>query len=70
MLSGDCPEESCRKAERVLKTIQGWSDDEVPNKNEIIGNLHSCMGNARFEMGQMEAALRSHKADLALARQK
>ncbi|OPJ74505.1 tetratricopeptide repeat protein 25 [Patagioenas fasciata monilis] len=69
LLSGDCPEESCRKAERVLKTIQGWSDDEVPNKNEIIGNLHSCIGNARFEMGQMEAALRSHKVDLALARE-
>uniref|UniRef100_A0A663DTI5 Outer dynein arm-docking complex subunit 4 n=1 Tax=Aquila chrysaetos chrysaetos TaxID=223781 RepID=A0A663DTI5_AQUCH len=69
LLTGDCPEESCKKAERVLKTIQGWSDDEVPNKNELIGNLHSCIGNAQLEMGQMEAALQSHKMDLEFARQ-
>lgn len=70
VLTGDCPEESCKKAERVLKTIQGWSDDEVPNKNELIGNLHSCIGNAQLEMGQMEAALQSHKMDLEVAREK
>ncbi|XP_072212860.1 outer dynein arm-docking complex subunit 4 isoform X2 [Excalfactoria chinensis] len=69
LLTGDCPEESCKKAERVLKTIQGWSEDEVPNKKELIGNLHSCIGNAQFEMGQMEAALKSHKMDLEFARQ-
>ncbi|XP_015741128.1 tetratricopeptide repeat protein 25 [Coturnix japonica] len=68
LLTGECPEESCKKAERVLKTIQGWSEDEVPNKEELIGNLHSCIGNAQFEMGQMEAALKSHKMDLEIAR--
>ncbi|XP_053944682.1 outer dynein arm-docking complex subunit 4 isoform X1 [Cuculus canorus] len=69
LLSGDCPEESCKKAEHVLKTIQGLSADEVPKKNELIGNLHSCIGTARLEMGQMEAALQSHKMDLEVARQ-
>ncbi|XP_054657376.1 outer dynein arm-docking complex subunit 4 [Grus americana] len=69
LLTGDCPEESCKKAQRVLKRIQGWSDDEVPNKNELIGNLHSCIGNAQLEMGQVEAALQSHKMDLEFARQ-
>ncbi|RLV91339.1 hypothetical protein DV515_00014132 [Chloebia gouldiae] len=57
------------KAERLLKKIQAWSEDEVPNKNELIGNLHSCIGNAQLAMGQMEAALRSHKMDLDCARQ-
>ncbi|NXN43123.1 TTC25 protein, partial [Rhinoptilus africanus] len=69
LLSGDAPEESCKKAERVLKTIQGWSEDEVPNKNELIGNLYSCIGNAQLEMGRLEAALQSHKMDLECARQ-
>ncbi|NXL95955.1 TTC25 protein, partial [Alectura lathami] len=69
LLTGGSPEESCRKAECVLKTIQGRPDDEVPNKNELIANLHSCIGSARFEMGKMEAALRSHKMDLEVARQ-
>ncbi|XP_059686135.1 outer dynein arm-docking complex subunit 4 [Gavia stellata] len=69
LLAGDSPEESCKKARRVLKTIQGWSDDEVPNKNALIGNLHSRIGNAQLKMGQMEAALQSHKMDLEFARQ-
>ncbi|XP_041883819.1 outer dynein arm-docking complex subunit 4 isoform X1 [Corvus kubaryi] len=61
-------EESCRKAERMLRKIQGWTEEEVPNKNELIGNLHSCIGNAHLAMGQMEAALHSHKMDLDFAR--
>ncbi|XP_010175465.1 tetratricopeptide repeat protein 25, partial [Antrostomus carolinensis] len=69
LLTGGSPEESCKKAEHVLKTVQGWSDDEVPNRNELIGNLHSCIGNAQLEMGQMEAALKSHQMHLELARQ-
>ncbi|NXH92580.1 TTC25 protein, partial [Edolisoma coerulescens] len=61
-------EESCRKAEHMLRKIQGWTEEEVPNKNELIGNLHSCIGNAHLAMGQMEAALHSHKMDLDFAR--
>ncbi|NXB82185.1 TTC25 protein, partial [Donacobius atricapilla] len=69
LLARGSAEESCRKAERLLKRIQAWSESEVPNKNELIGNLHSCIGNAQLAMGQMEAALRSHKMDLDCARQ-
>ncbi|NXS99308.1 TTC25 protein, partial [Jacana jacana] len=69
LLAGDAPAESCKKAERVLKTIQGWSDSEVPNKKELIGNLYSCIGNAQLEMGRLQAALQSHKLDLECARQ-
>uniref|UniRef100_A0A8C6YU69 Outer dynein arm-docking complex subunit 4 n=1 Tax=Nothoprocta perdicaria TaxID=30464 RepID=A0A8C6YU69_NOTPE len=69
LLAGGSPEESLKKAEHVLKTIQGWSDEEVPNKNELVGNLHNCMGNAQMEMGHMDAALQSHQTDLELARQ-
>ncbi|NXE95691.1 TTC25 protein, partial [Menura novaehollandiae] len=69
LLARGSTKESCRKAERVLRKIQGWGEDEVPNKNELIGNLYSCIGNAQLEMGQMEAALRSHKMDLDCARQ-
>ncbi|NWX57268.1 TTC25 protein, partial [Promerops cafer] len=68
LLARGSAEESCRKAERMLKKIQVWSENEVPNKNELIGNLHSYIGNAQLAMGQMEAALRSHKMDLDCAR--
>lgn len=69
MLSGDCPEESCKKAKRVLKKVQEWSEDELPNRKELIAGLYSRIGKAQLEMGQMEAALQSHKMDLELARQ-
>ncbi|NWV72964.1 TTC25 protein, partial [Dasyornis broadbenti] len=69
LLARGSAEESCRKAERMLKKMQGWGEDEVPNKNELTGNLHSCIGNAQLAMGQMEAALHSHKMDLDCARQ-
>ncbi|NXG76216.1 TTC25 protein, partial [Baryphthengus martii] len=69
LLSGSSPEESCKKAKRLLQKIQEWSDEEVPNKNELIGSLHSCVGNAQLEMGRVEAALQSHRMDLEFARQ-
>ncbi|NWV60006.1 TTC25 protein, partial [Malurus elegans] len=69
LLARGSAKESCRRAEHLLKKIQGWAEDEVPNKNELIGNLHSYMGNAQLAMEQMEAALRSHKLDLECARQ-
>ncbi|XP_074783062.1 outer dynein arm-docking complex subunit 4 [Athene noctua] len=70
LLAGGCPEGGCRKAERLLKTVQGCSEDEVPNKGELLGNLLSCIGNAQFEMGRTEAALQSHRMDLEFARQR
>ncbi|NXT71672.1 TTC25 protein, partial [Chaetops frenatus] len=69
LLARGSAEESCRKAERMLRKLQVWSENEVPNKNELIGYFHSCIGNAQLAMGQMEAALRSHKMDLDCARQ-
>uniref|UniRef100_A0A8D2LPD2 Outer dynein arm-docking complex subunit 4 n=1 Tax=Varanus komodoensis TaxID=61221 RepID=A0A8D2LPD2_VARKO len=69
LLTSGCPERSCQKAERVLKKIQGWSDDEIPNRNELVGNIYSCIGNAQIEMGNMGAALQSHRVDLDIARE-
>ncbi|NXU50045.1 TTC25 protein, partial [Turnix velox] len=68
LLAGDDPKESCRKAQLMLKTVQEWSDDEVPNKNELLGYLHSCIGTAQLDMGRLEAALQSHSRDLECAR--
>ncbi|XP_020667341.3 outer dynein arm-docking complex subunit 4 [Pogona vitticeps] len=69
LLTSGCPERSIQKAEQVLKKIQGWSDDEIPNRSELVGNLYSCVGNAQIEMGNIEAALQSHRVDLDIARE-
>ncbi|XP_077315659.1 outer dynein arm-docking complex subunit 4 isoform X4 [Lithobates pipiens] len=68
LLSKGDAEGSYKKAQQVLKNIKSWKDD-MPNKQEIIGNLHSSIGAAQMDMGQMDEALKSHKKDLEIAKQ-
>ncbi|XP_035611356.1 outer dynein arm-docking complex subunit 4 isoform X1 [Oncorhynchus keta] len=62
-------ESSLKKAREVLKSVQCWSEEVVPNKKEVLGNLHSCIGNALIDLGKMDRALDNHLKDLDLARQ-
>lgn len=52
-----------------MKIVQEWSEKEVPNKKEVFGSLHSCIGNALIELGDMDKALDHHQKDLELAKQ-
>ncbi|XP_066220290.1 outer dynein arm-docking complex subunit 4 isoform X2 [Saccopteryx leptura] len=69
LLSSGSAEGSLQKAEKVLKKVLEWNKEEVPNKDELVGNLYSCIGNAQFELGQMAAALQSHRKDLEIAKE-
>ncbi|XP_012933135.1 tetratricopeptide repeat protein 25 isoform X2 [Heterocephalus glaber] len=69
LLSSGSAESSLQKAEKVLKKVLEWGRDEVPNRDELLGNLHSCIGNAQLELGQTAAALQSHRRDLEIAQE-
>ncbi|XP_011723440.1 outer dynein arm-docking complex subunit 4 [Macaca nemestrina] len=69
LLTSGSAEGSLQKAEKVLKKILEWNKEEVPNKDELVGNLYSCIGNAQIELGQMAAALQSHRKDLEIAKE-
>lgn len=69
VLTSGSAEGSLQKAEKVLKKVLEWNKDEVPNKDELVGNLYSCIGNAQIELGQMVAALQSHRKDLEIAKE-
>lgn len=69
VLTSGCAEGSLQKAEKVLKKVLEWNKEEVSNKDELVGNLYSCIGNAQIELGQMAAALQSHRKDLEIAKQ-
>uniref|UniRef100_A0A3Q2PDP8 Outer dynein arm-docking complex subunit 4 n=1 Tax=Fundulus heteroclitus TaxID=8078 RepID=A0A3Q2PDP8_FUNHE len=60
---------SLKKAEEIMKTVQGWSKKDCPVKEEMICFLHSCIGNASFDLGDMDKALQQHHKDLELAKQ-
>ncbi|KAM6163572.1 outer dynein arm-docking complex subunit 4 [Rhynchocyon petersi] len=69
LLTSGSAEGSLQKAEKVLKKVLEWSKEDVPNKDELVGNLYSCIGNAQIELGQMAAALQSHRRDLEIAKE-
>ncbi|XP_005394483.1 PREDICTED: tetratricopeptide repeat protein 25 isoform X2 [Chinchilla lanigera] len=69
LLSSGSAESSLQKAEKVLKKVLEWGPDDVPNRDELLGNLYSCIGNAQLELGQTAAALQSHRRDLDIARE-
>ncbi|XP_059235254.1 outer dynein arm-docking complex subunit 4 isoform X2 [Mustela nigripes] len=69
LLTSGSADGSLQKAEKVLKKVLEWNKEEVPNKDELVGNLYSCIGNAQIELGQMVAALQSHRKDLEIAKQ-
>ncbi|XP_063815472.1 outer dynein arm-docking complex subunit 4 isoform X2 [Pseudophryne corroboree] len=66
LLSKGNAQGSYQKAKQVLKNVESLKDD-MPNKQEILSNLYSCIGNAQMDMGQMEEALQSHRMDLKIA---
>uniref|UniRef100_A0A3Q3IZW7 Outer dynein arm-docking complex subunit 4 n=1 Tax=Monopterus albus TaxID=43700 RepID=A0A3Q3IZW7_MONAL len=57
---------SLKKAEEVMKLVQGWSEKEVPNKKEVLATLHGCIGNALIDLGDMDNALNHHQKYLKL----
>ncbi|XP_045382491.1 outer dynein arm-docking complex subunit 4 isoform X1 [Lemur catta] len=69
LLTSGSAKGSLQKAEKVLKKVLEWNKEEVPNKDELVGNLYSCIGNAQIELGQMAAALQSHRKDLEIAKE-
>ncbi|XP_029420432.1 tetratricopeptide repeat protein 25 isoform X2 [Nannospalax galili] len=69
LLTSGSAEGSLQKAEKVLKKVLEWNKEEVFNKDELVGNLYSCIGNAQIELGQMAAALESHRKDLEIAKE-
>lgn len=43
-LSAGNTESGLKKARELMKAVKEWSEDVLPNKREVLGNLHSCIG--------------------------
>lgn len=62
------PKDALKQSQRVMKTVEGWKDEEAEDKQEFIANLNSCMGNAYLDMGNMSKSEDHHKKDLRISR--
>ena len=52
----------------TLAAVNKLSDKEVANKADLLGNLHSCVGNAYLELDHTQEALKHHEKDLEIAK--
>lgn len=59
--------DSLSLADKTLRSVEKMSKSEVPNKSDVVANLHSCVGNAHLELGNTDKALKHHKKDLSIA---
>ncbi len=50
-----------------MKTVEGLTAKDLPNQQEFVASLHSCIGNAQLELGDAEVAMEHHLKDLAIA---
>ncbi|XP_048470530.1 outer dynein arm-docking complex subunit 4 isoform X3 [Rhincodon typus] len=68
LLADGYPEECKTKAMELVQIVKEWSQREVPNKAEFLGNLYNTIGLAQVELGEFEDALTSHQKDLQIAK--
>lgn len=50
-----------------MKIVEGWTEEELDNKQEVVASLHSSSGNAYLELGDYENALAEHQKDLYIS---
>ena len=62
--------EALQRSQKCLSTVQNFTEEQVPNKVEVVANLYSCIGNAYLELGSYDKALESHQTDLSLGEAK
>ncbi|XP_011670214.1 tetratricopeptide repeat protein 25 isoform X1 [Strongylocentrotus purpuratus] len=68
-LADNRPRDALRQAQKVLRNVESWSENDVPEKQDFIANLHSCLGNAYLDLGKMPDAEQNHQKDLDLSTQ-
>lgn len=55
-------------ANETLDQVEGMTFEVLPNKDDVLANLQSCIGNAYLELGDYELALHHHQEDLEISK--
>ena len=54
------------KCDACLRLLSKYRDEQVPDKYEMVANLHSYVGNAAMQTGKLDMSIRHHEVDLML----
>jgi len=60
-------QESLKRSDKCLKTIKGYSDETMSNKEDVMANIYSLKGNALLELHRYKEAKHFHNLDLEIA---
>ena len=52
----------------MLRNVEGWTDKDLSNRQEVLANLHSILGNCNLDIGNVNKALTHHKKDLEIGK--
>ena len=66
LASGDA-QKSAFQAEQTIMTVQSLAEADLPNKMQFLATLHSCLGNAHLELGNIELAMEHFEKDMKIA---
>ncbi|KAL5010823.1 hypothetical protein ScPMuIL_013128 [Solemya velum] len=62
-LSAGRHQEAIKKGKKCLQAIERFSDNDLSDRNELISNLHSCLGNCFLDQGSYAKSLEHHEKD-------
>lgn len=68
LLAEGNPKESLKLANETLDAVEQMPLEGLPNREDVMANLHSCIGNAFLEMNDYEMALHHHQEDFDIAK--
>ncbi|KAK3106131.1 hypothetical protein FSP39_013351 [Pinctada imbricata] len=57
------------KCNACLRLLSHYRDEQVPEKFEMIANLHSYLGNTAMQTGKFDISIKHHEADLMIGNQ-
>jgi len=62
------PDRSLKLAQQLLKKVEDSNIHDLPNKSDVMGNVHSCIGNAFVELELLNKALKHHQKDVEISK--
>ena len=63
-------QETYGSCDSCLRLLEKYSEEEVPEKQDMTGILHSYQGNCAVQNRRFEEALKHHKIDLSIGEEK
>ncbi len=63
-------DECIERAQRCIRTIRRYREEDMENRDEVVGTLYSYMGLSYMGQEKYDLALRCHDKDLQLAKKR